>query len=355
MNDLIKKIKSGIDSYKKVFPKKYQFIKGFLDPAVLAISIAKIESNFNYKAKGKGGEYGLYQFTPQTLIATIRSYTKNVTASKKLFYAYPNSQTFVFMQLLYLNLKSLNAKGGKLNKNYEKLISVLPIGDQNLVRAAILHNQGSSSLSRQATNYNPMVFYIPQLLGTLRVLKPKASIQSATVANGVWQVASLAFPELRAAGIIGKLAVAGMGAYIAYHTNLKTALPEMIEATNQSYRQALQDRFKIIWLAKDSAEAKQIDKDLKDEDHPLLNKPGNTPPSNNNKKIPTPSAGDVGKIIVASGAAKAISDVGDGTENLLDKVGDGLKNIPEKATDLLSNPMFLGAAVGVFYLVTKKK
>jgi len=348
MNDLIKKIKSGIDSYKKVFPKKYQFIKGFLDPAVLAISLAKIESDFNHKAKGKGGEYGLYQFTPATLTATIRSYTKNVTASKKLFYAYPNSQTFVFMQLLYLNLKSLNAKGGKLNKNYEKLISVLPIGDQNLVRAAILHNQGTSALSRQATNYNPMVFYIPQLLGTLRVLKPKASIQSATVANGVWQVASLAFPELRAAGIIGKLAVAGMGAYIAYHTNLKTSLPSIIAETNANYRQALQDRFKIIWLKKDSPEAKQIDKDLADENHPLLNKPGNTPPSNNNtpkKDIPWD------KIGVGVGTAAA----GKGVHDLMNKVGDTTKDIPEKLSGLLTSPMFLGAAIGIFYLISKKK
>jgi hypothetical protein len=353
MNDLIKKIKAGIDSYKKVFPKKYQFIKGFVDPAVLAIAISKIESNFNYKASGKGGEYGLFQFMPATLTATIKSYTKNITASKKLFYAYPNSQTFVFMQLLYLNLKSLNSRGGKLNKDYEKLISVLPIGDQNLVRAAILHNQGTSALSRQSTNYNPMVFYVPQLLGTLRVLKPNASIQSATMVNGVWQVASLAFPQLRAAGIIGKLAVAGMGAYIAYNANLKTSLPEMIAATNASYRQALQDRFKTIWLAKGSPEAEKIDKELKDEDHPLLDKPGggssNNKPPKEKKEIPWI------KIGVGTGAAATGKGVGDGTEKLLDKVGEGLKNIPEKATNLLSNPMFLAAGIGIVYLITKKK
>ena len=38
MNDLIKKIKAGIDSYKKVIPKKYQFIKGFVDPCCFSNS-----------------------------------------------------------------------------------------------------------------------------------------------------------------------------------------------------------------------------------------------------------------------------------------------------------------------------
>ena len=275
-----------------------------------------------------------------------------------MFYAYPNSQTFVFTQLLYLNLKVLNNNGGKLNKDYEKLISVLPIQERNLVRAAILHNQGASALTRQAKNYNPMVFYIPQLLGTLRVLKPKASIQSATMVNSVWQVASLAFPQLKVAGIVGKLAVAGMGAYIAYNANLKTSLPEMIAATNVSYRQALQDRFKTIWLAKGSPAANQIDKELKDEDHPLLNKPGkgsnNKPPEK--KDIPWDKIGKgVGTAALGAGAGKALSDVGDGAEKLLDKLGDGAKKIPQKLSDVLTSPMFLVAGLGIVYLITKKK
>jgi len=367
MDKLLLQIKSGIESYKKVFPKKYQFIKSFVDPVTFSIAIAKIESNFNYKARGRAGEYGLYQFTPGTLYRTIRSYTRNVSASKKVFYRYPNSQTFVLMQLLYLNLKVLNNKGGKLNKDYEKVIAKLPINDRNLVKSAILHNQGSSAITRQATHYNPLVFYIPQFLGALKIIKGKlrtnSNIASVAVANGIWQAVSLAFPELRAVGILGRLALIGVVAYMAYNMEVKTSLPKIINDTNLSYRQMLKDRFKIIWLAKGSEAAKQIDEDMKDEDHPLVNEPssGNKKPPTKKpgKKWPKPSAGDVGKVIITTGAAKAVSDVGDGAEKAMDNlsksVGSAVEDIPKKVSSLLSNPMFLGAAIGIFYLVTKKK
>ena len=358
MNKTLEHIKAGIDTYKKYKPTQYNLIKSHLDPIIFAIAIAKIESNFNYRAGGKDKEYGLYQFMPNTLTNTIKSYTSNVSGAKKLFYAYASSQTFVLMQLLYLNLKSLKAKGGKLNPNYEKLINSLPVDQRNLVRAAILHNQGTSSLTRQATNYNPLVFYVPQLLGALKYLAPNANIQSASVAGGVWTVASAAFPQLKVAGIVGKLAVVGLTMYIAYNTNLKLGLPAMINTTNASYRQALQDRFRLIWIAKGSEAAKQIDQDMKNEDHPLLNKP--TGSGSNNNKPNTPKK-DIpyGKIGVGVGTAKALSDVGDGTKGALDNLskgaGDAIKVLPEKMTSLFSNPMFLGAVVGVFFLVTKKK
>ena len=50
-----------------------------------------------------------------------------------------------------------------------------------------------------------------------------------------------------------------------------------------------------------------------------------------------------------------MSDVGDGTEKALDNLSKSVGEIPSKVSGLLSNPMFLGAAIGVFYLVTKKK
>lgn len=364
MDIILSKIKSGIESYKKVFPKKYKYITDRLDPIKLAVAIAKIESNFNYKAKGKGGEYGLYQFTPGTLNATIRSYTKNVSASKRLFYKYANSQTFVFMQLVYLNLKNLDSNGGKLNPKYEKVILTLPIFDRNIVRVAILHNQGISALKRQAKRYNPLVFYVPQLLGALQILKkPKTNIASATaVGYGVWQGIQIAFPELRVAGILTKLAVLAVVAYAGYKASVKANLTEIINDTNEAYRQQLRDRFKIVFYAEGSKEAKEIADDLKDlPDHPLSNKPGSNkkPEKKPKKKWPKPSAGDVGKIIVATGAGKALSDVGDGIKDAMDNLsksaGETVKDIPGKITDILSNPMFLGAVVGVVFLMNKKR
>ena len=145
-----------------------------------------------------------------------------------------------------------------------------------------------------------------------------------------------------------------MESYLAYNTNLKTALPEMIEATNQAYRQALQDRFKIIWLEKGSPKAKQIDEEMKTEDHPLVNKPIGSGSNNSNPNTPKKDIPYV-KIGVGAGTAKALSDVGEGTEKALDNLSKSVGEIPSKVSGLLSNPMFLGAAIGVFYLVTKKK
>jgi hypothetical protein len=357
MDAILSKIKTGIEEYKKYMVKNYTFISDRIDPNILALAIAKIESNFDYKVKGKGGEYGLFQFTPSTLTSTLKSYTKNVTASQNLFYKYANSQTFVFMQLVYLNLKSLEAKGGKLNNVYEDVIKTLPEGTKKLVRLAILHNQGTSAITRQATNYNPLVFYVPQFLGAVKMLESKPNI--ASVATIAWEGASLVFPQLKVAGILTKLALLATTAYIGYNLDLSKKLTEIVSATNASYRQALQDRFKTIWLAKDSPEAKQINEDLKNEDHPLLNKPGSgssNKPETPKKKIPIPSAGDVGKIIIATGTGGGIyKAVGEGVKDMLNKVGDTAKDIPRKVGDLLSNPIFLGAGLGLIFLISKKK
>jgi len=362
MNNILLKIKSGIESYKKVFPKKYKYIIDKVDPAKLAVVIAKIESNFNYKAKGKGHEYGLYQFSPGTLNATIRSYTRNVSASKKLFYKYANSQTFVFMQLVYLNLRSLDSNKGKLNPFYEKVLATIPLKDRNIVRLAILHNQGSSALKRQATKFNPLVFYVPQVLGALQILKyKKQNIASASATAGyvAWQGLQIAFPELKVAGIVTKLAILATVTYLGYKASVKDNLTKIINDTNARYRQALQDRFKIIWFAKGSPEAKQIDKDYEEyenEDLPLINKPGDTgnKPSENKpgKKWPKPTAGDVGKVIVATGAGEGIRE---GVNNLTKSAGKTMEEIPKKVSSLLANPIFLGAVVGIFYLTTKKR
>jgi hypothetical protein len=182
------------------------------------------------------------------------------------------------------------------------------------------------------------------------------------VANGIWQAASLAFPELRIAGILGRLALIEIVSYMAYNMEVKTNLPEIISTTNEAYRQALRNRFKIIWLAKNSEASKQIDKEMKDENHPLVNEPGSgnkKPPTKKpGKKWPKPSAGDVGKVIVATGAGKALSDVGDGAETAMNNLSSGaseaIKELPEKATTLFTSPLFLGAVVGIFYLTTKQ-
>jgi len=196
------------------------------------------------------------------------------------------------------------------------------------------------------------------LLDALKYLAPNTNIQSASVATFNCGNATLATCHTPPAGIVGKLAVVGLTMYIAYNTNLKLGLPAMINATNTSYRQALQDRFRLIWIAKGSEAAKQIDQDMKNENHPLLNKPGggnssNSKPDTPKKDIP------YGKIGIGVGTAKALSDVGDGTKGALDNLskgaGDAIKVLPEKMTSLFSNPMFLGAVVGVFFLITKKK
>ena len=240
------------------------------------------------------------------------------------------------MQLLYLNLKGLNRKGGKLNPFYEKFIETLPIGERNLLRVAILHNQGASALRRQATHYNPLVFYAPQFLGALRVLKqqPAKNIEFALALPFIWEGAVLL------AGA-AKLVATGIAGYIGYKTVLSVNEQQVIAATKPRYREAL--RMKLLELKLDRLGPPQ----------------GGPGTGGNNKKPPEskPPKKDIPwvKIGVGTGAAAAGAGAGKGMHDFANKMGDAAKDIPEKLTDLFKNPMFLGAAIGIFYLVTKKK
>jgi len=187
---VISDIKKGIEAYKKYKPKNYAYLKKHINIEEYTFSIAKIESNFKPKAVSKDGysTFGLYQLLNSVLNNTIKSYTKKVTAVRKLYFKSSISQTFVFLQLTYLNLKYLESKNFLLNNEYQEVVNALMLRfkDKKIIteiQLAYLHNQGTSATIRQAKNYNVSVFYLPNFLGVRNWLKQMTikNISSATI------------------------------------------------------------------------------------------------------------------------------------------------------------------------------
>ena len=126
---ILNDIKKGIETYKKVFEKKYKEIEKYIDIFSFIVAIGKIESNLKNTNKSidKNSLAGVYQILKPTVIRTILSYSKkNLNKIIAMYKKSVISQTFVMMQLLFLNLMQLKKHNFKLCKEYEKFINKLP-------------------------------------------------------------------------------------------------------------------------------------------------------------------------------------------------------------------------------------
>jgi len=268
--------KKGIDAYKKKFPKNYTFLDKEINIERYILSIAKIESNFDYKVVSKDGynTKGLFQFLTSVLDSTILSYASKSKLNfiKKLYYSNPVSQVFVALQLTFLNLKMLEKKGKKLNKDYQFVIQGLFIDtkDHRLAREcqlAILHNQGSSSFSRMARNYNPLVFYLPNYVGiaTSKVFKNHNNINWLPLV-----LLGKDFVILAGASIL-TLAYSQFQAHKTYKARTRALYKPIYQQTKPLFRDNLNKRWWRLF---------PIDKPI---DKPV-DKPVDKPTGENNKK-----------------------------------------------------------------------
>lgn len=165
----LKDIQQGIESYKKTYPDKYKKIENFVNPLNACVTFAKIESSMNEKAKGKDGEVGMYQFLPSTLKAIIQTYSKNVQTIYNLYLQSAVSQTFVFMQSLYVYISKIEQKKTFFHE-YETFMSFFSPGIKKYMQIALLHNQGDSAFTRLASKWDCRFHYLPQVSGVLNFL-----------------------------------------------------------------------------------------------------------------------------------------------------------------------------------------
>jgi len=255
-------ILNGIKAYKQYKTKEYNYLSKHIDIEKYTFSIAKIESNFKKTVVSKDGfkTYGLFQLLDRVLENTIKSYAKNIQNIKKLYYKNASSQTFVFLQLTYLNLKFLEKNRFELFNVYTKIAraTFLQSRDKKLyyeVLLAFLHNQGTSSKKRLATNYNPIIFYIPNFLGIRNLIK-RNNI------SGAFLITEQLFNVLLKAGILTTAT-----AFLMQNKIIKATIEENLKtirfATKKFYRPKLDIRIKKLKLKEKTKE--QVKEEVKEE------------------------------------------------------------------------------------------
>lgn len=168
MNENVKNIIKGVETFRKVNPKMFDKIKKYINVYLMSLIIAKTEGNYNISAKGFDGEIGTFQYMPSTLDYILNKYKSNfkdIAKTKELFIKNADSQAFIFCYSLYEYALLLEKNNDKLNQDYENYIELLPKHLVNYVRFGILHNQATATKSI-ATRFYPPLFYLNRVVIT---------------------------------------------------------------------------------------------------------------------------------------------------------------------------------------------
>ena len=104
MNENLRKIIVGVDTFKKNQPTMYAFISKYINLYIIALAIGKTESNYDFNAVGYDGEIGLFQYLESTLnglLNNYKKYFKDINKTKQLFMTNPESQAYIFCFSIY--------------------------------------------------------------------------------------------------------------------------------------------------------------------------------------------------------------------------------------------------------------
>lgn len=169
---MFKRMKESVATFKKLFPNKWENIKDYA--WILIFTFAKKESSFNPFALNKSAnDYGLFQFIPSTLEATIKLYQKNqtqITNIKNSFYSKNFdvaviTQTFVFLNLIDTYFTNLKTK--KIGGIYSDFLNTVTDPDLRTVLACYYQHAGGEAIfqNRLTKTYEMIAVLSLDLLG----------------------------------------------------------------------------------------------------------------------------------------------------------------------------------------------
>jgi hypothetical protein len=157
---MYKQMKWSVDTFKQVFPAKWNNIKEYA--WVLIFAFARKESSFNpFALNESANDYGLFQFIPSTLEATIKLYQKDpkkIEEVKKNFYSKEdfdlavNTQTFVFLNLIDTYFTSLKTK--KIGGIYDDFLNTVMDPDLRTVLACYYQHAGGNAIFQNKLTKN---------------------------------------------------------------------------------------------------------------------------------------------------------------------------------------------------------
>lgn len=165
MNENFLKIISGVNQFKVSNPNYTKLIEKYVNLKMIALIIAKTESNYTNGLTGLDGESSVFQYMPTTLDFILNYFKKNfkdTAKTKELFYKNVDSQAYIFCFSVYFYCLTLEKTKGLLNSNYELFINTYPELIRNYIRVATLHNQ-SNATTQIAKRYYPPIFYMTKV------------------------------------------------------------------------------------------------------------------------------------------------------------------------------------------------
>lgn len=153
------------DIYKKVYPENYELLKNNVNILLYALAVMKIECNMKPELVSLDGNAttGYFHILPRIKEKTVKTYNPKNYKAVAMNAKGNEAEVFIFLHLTYLNLVELRKNGNHLVEKYEDFIVSLfnSFRSSGACRLAILHNQGTSALKHEATEYYPPITYLP--------------------------------------------------------------------------------------------------------------------------------------------------------------------------------------------------